>query len=95
MKEKDNLTDNNIGVVSNSTDTLTVKLAKNLQNLESVQAGKTTIDDNGLTIKKSDDDSSKNIVVLGDKVAFGDNKVNNMGSGSDGTGTEANRLTTI
>ena len=88
VKEKDNLTDNNIGVVSNSTDTLTVKLAKNLQNLESVQAGKTTIDDNGLTIKKSDDDSSKNIVVLGDKVAFGDNKVNNMGSGSDGTGTD-------
>ena len=88
VKEKDNLTDNNIGVVSNSTDTLTVKLAKNLQNLESVQAGKTTIDDNGLTIKKSDDDSSKNVVVLGDKLAFGDNQVNNMGSGSDGTGTD-------
>lgn len=88
VKEKDNLTDNNIGVVSNSTDTLTVKLAKNLQNLESVQAGKTTIDDNGLTIKKSDDDSSKNIVVLGDKVAFGDNQVNHMGSGSDGTGAD-------
>ena len=88
VKEKDNLTDNNIGVVSNSTDTLTVKLAKNLQNLESVQAGKTTIDDKGLTIKKSDDDSSKNVVVLGDKVAFGDNQVNNMGSGSDGTGTD-------
>ena len=82
VKEKDNLTDNNIGVVSNSTDTLTVKLAKNLQNLESVQAGKTTIDDNGLTIKKSDDDSSKNVVVLGGKVAFGDNQVNNMGSGA-------------
>ncbi|WP_418292816.1 ESPR-type extended signal peptide-containing protein [Megasphaera sp.] len=88
VTNKDNLTDNNIGVVSNGTDTLTVKLAKNLQNLESVQAGKTTIDDNGLTIKKSDDDSSKNVVVLGDKVAFGDNQVNNMGSGSDGTGTD-------
>ncbi|WP_278504152.1 ESPR-type extended signal peptide-containing protein [Mitsuokella multacida] len=85
VKETNNLTDNNIGVVSNSTDTLTVKLAKRLTNLESVQAGKTTIDDNGLTIKKSDDDSSKNVVVLGDKVAFGDNQVNNMGSGSDGT----------
>ncbi len=84
VKEKDNLTDNNIGVVSNGTDTLTVKLAKKLKNLESVQAGKTTIDDNGLTIKKSDDDSSKNIVVLGDKVAFGNTQVNNMGSGSDG-----------
>ena len=82
VTNKDNLTDNNIGVVSNGTDTLTVKLAKNLQNLESVQAGKTTIDDKGLTIKKSDDDSSKNVVVLGDKVAFGDNQVNNMGSGA-------------
>ena len=82
VKEKDNLTDNNIGVVSNGTDTLTVKLAKRLTNLESVQAGKTTIDDKGLTIKKSDDDSSKNVVVLGDKVAFGDNQVNNMGSGA-------------
>lgn len=88
VKEKDKLTDNNIGVVSNGTDTLTVKLAKNLKDLQSVQAGKTTIDDNGLTIKKSDDDSSKNIVVLGDKVAFGDTQVNNMGSGSDGTGTD-------
>lgn len=90
VKETNNLTDNNIGVVSNSTDTLTVKLAKRLTNLESVQAGKTTIDDNGLTIKKSDDDSSKNIVVLGDKVAFGDTQVNNMGSGSDGTDADGN-----
>ena len=88
VTNKDNLSDNNIGVVSDGTSTLTVKLAKNLQNLESVQAGKTTIDDKGLTIKKSDDDSSKNVVVLGDKVAFGDNQVNNMGSGSDGTGTD-------
>ena len=82
VTNKDNLSDNNIGVVSDGTSTLTVKLAKNLKNLESVQAGKTTIDDNGLTIKKSDDDSSKNVVVLGDKVAFGDNQVNNMGSGA-------------
>ncbi len=88
VKEKDNLTDNNIGVVSNGTDTLTVKLAKKLKNLESVQAGKTTMDGNGLTIKKSDDDSGKNVVVLGDQVAFGDNQVNHMGSGSDGTGTD-------
>ena len=88
VTNKDNLTDNNIGVVSDGTSTLTVKLAKNLKNLESVQAGKTTIDDKGLTIKKSDDDSSKNVVVLGDKVAFGDTQVNNMGSGSDGTGTD-------
>ena len=82
VTNKDNLSDNNIGVVSDGTSTLTVKLAKNLKDLQSVQAGKTTIDDKGLTIKKSDDDSSKNVVVLGDKVAFGDNQVNNMGSGA-------------
>ena len=85
VTDKDNLTDNNIGVVSNGTNTLTVKLAKNLKNLQSVQTGRTTMDDNGLTIKKSDDDSSKNVIVLGDQVAFGDNQVNHMGSGSDGT----------
>ena len=85
VTNKDNLSDNNIGVVSDGTSTLTVKLAKNLKDLQSVQAGKTTINDDGLTIKKSDDDSNKNIVVLGDKVAFGDTQVNNMGSGSDGT----------
>ncbi|WP_298026972.1 ESPR-type extended signal peptide-containing protein [uncultured Dialister sp.] len=85
VTDKDKLTNNNIGVVSNGTDTLTVKLAKNLKNLQSVQTGKTTMDDNGLTIRKSDDDSSKNVIVLGDKVAFGDNQVNHMGSGSDGT----------
>ena len=90
VREQDNLTDNNIGVVSNGTDTLTVKLAKNLKNLKSVQAGKTTIDDNGLTIKKSDDDSGKNILVLGDKVAFGDTQVNRMGSGSDDTDADGN-----
>lgn len=82
VTDKDKLTDNNIGVVSNGINTLTVKLAKDLKDLNSVQAGKTTMDAKGLTIRKSDDDSSKNVVVLGDKVAFGDNQVNNMGSGA-------------
>ena len=82
VTNKENLSDNNIGVVSDGTSTLTMKLAKNLKDLQSVQAGKTTIDDKGLTIKKSDDDSSKNVIVLGDQVAFGDNQVNNMGSGA-------------
>ena len=82
VTDKDKLTDNNIGVVSNGINTLTVKLAKDLKDLNSVQAGKTTMDDKGLTIRKSDDDSSKNVIVLGDQVAFGDNQVNNMGSGA-------------
>ena len=44
------LTDNNIGVVSNGTDTLNIKLAKTLTNLDSVTAGGTTINNGGLTV---------------------------------------------
>ena len=44
------LSDNNIGVVSNGTDTLNVKLAKTLTGLESVTAGSTTINNDGLTV---------------------------------------------
>ena len=45
-----NLTDNNIGVVSDGTGTLNVKLAKTLTGLDSVTAGGTTINSGGLTI---------------------------------------------
>ena len=44
------LTDNNIGVVSNGTGTLNVKLAKTLTGLDSVTAGGTTINSGGLTV---------------------------------------------
>ena len=44
------LSDNNIGVVSNGMDTLNVKLAKTLTGLESVTAGSTTINNDGLTV---------------------------------------------
>ena len=44
-----NLTDNNIGVVSDGT-TLNVKLAKTLIGLDSVTAGGTTINAGGLTV---------------------------------------------
>ena len=44
------LSDNNIGVISNGTDTLNVKLAKTLTGLESVTAGSTTINNDGLTV---------------------------------------------
>ena len=45
-----NLTDNNIGVVSDGTGTLNVKLAKTLTGLDSVTAGGTTINSGGLTV---------------------------------------------
>ena len=44
------LSDNNIGVVSNGSDTLNVKLAKTLTGLDSVTAGNTTINNGGLTV---------------------------------------------
>ena len=43
------LTDGNIGVVSNGTDTLNIKLAKNVK-VDSVTAGNTVINNNGLTV---------------------------------------------
>ena len=45
-----NLTDNNIGVVSDGTGTLNVKLAKTLTGLDSVTAGGTIINSGGLTV---------------------------------------------
>ena len=80
VTNKDNLTDNNIGVVSNGTDTLTVKLAKELKDLTSVTTGNTKLEDKGMTITNTTDET-KNVVINGDSISFGGNQVNNMGSG--------------
>lgn len=85
VKEAGKLTDNNIGVVSNGTDTLTVKLAKDLKDLTSVTTGKTVQNDSGIKITNDANDETKNVVINGDKISFGGNQVKNMGSGSDGT----------
>lgn len=85
VTNKDSLTDNNIGVVSNGTDTLTVKLAKDLKDLNSVTTGKTVQNDSGIKITNDAADETKNVVINGDQISFGGNQVNNMGSGSDGT----------
>ena len=85
VTNKDSLTDGNIGVVSNGTDTLTVKLAKDLKDLNSVTTGKTVQNDGGITITNDANDETKNVVINGDQISFGGNQVKNMGSGSDGT----------
>ena len=85
VKETGKLTDGNIGVVSNGTDTLTVKLAKELKDLTSVTTGKTVQNDSGIKITNDANDETKNVVINGDKISFGGNQVKNMGSGSDGT----------
>ncbi|MEH8047642.1 YadA-like family protein [Gallibacterium anatis] len=63
QKDVNQLTDNNIGVVSNGTDTLTIKLAKNLVNLTSVETGsgnnKTKMTENGVTTTVKDGDTFK------------------------------------
>ena len=63
QKGVNQLTDDNIGVVSNGTDTLTIKLAKNLVNLTSVETGsgnnKTKMTENGITTTVKDGDTFK------------------------------------
>lgn len=102
---KDNLSDNNIGVIANTDDnTLTVKLANNVtvdsvttgntvMNHDGVTNGKTTLNKDGITIQNTDPnntDPNKNIVIKDGNISFGGNQVKNMGSGSDGTDEKGN-----
>ncbi|WP_251440741.1 YadA-like family protein [Veillonella intestinalis] len=73
ISNEEQLTDNNIGVVSNGKDTLTVKLAKdiNLGKDGSVTTGNTSINNDGLTVKGEDGNpgttvGSDGMVVNGD-----------------------------
>jgi len=93
VTNKDNLTDNNIGVVSNGTDTLTVKLAKELKDLTSVTTGKTVQNDSGIKITNSTTDETKNVVINGDKISYGGNQVTNMGSGINTATNQYDTLT--
>ena len=92
VKETGKLSEGNIGVVSNGTDTLTVKLAKELKDLTSVTTGKTVQDDSGIKITNSTTDVTKNVVINGDKISYGGNQVTNMGSGIN---TDTNKYDTL
>ena len=69
------LTDNNIGVVSDGTGTLNVKLAKTLAGLDSVTAGGTTINGGGLTV------GGKNYVSP-NGINANDQKITNVADGN-------------
>lgn len=56
IKDKAKLSSNNIGVYKNKDGNLTVALAKNLQDLESVTTGDTVINNSGVTIKDGGND---------------------------------------
>ena len=77
------LSDNNIGVVSNGTDTLNVKLAKELKDLTSVTAGDTVMNTDGVTIT-----GGPKIVKTG--IDAGNKQIVNVASGGDVTTNGAN-----
>ncbi|MGN0953236.1 MAG: YadA-like family protein [Megasphaera elsdenii] len=64
-------TANNIGVMANGENGLAIRLAKKLNGLESVTTGKTTMDDNGLTIAGSDGKAGTTVTGSGIKIAAG------------------------
>ena len=66
--------DKNIGVVKNGANGLSLRLAKNLDGLDSVTTGKTTMNDSGLTIAGSEGKAGTTITSSGIKIAAnGDN----------------------
>ena len=78
------LTDGNIGVVADGTDTLTVKLAKDLTGLNSVTTGNTTINNAGITITNPTD-ASKSVSLTTAGLNNGGNQITNVASGLGGT----------
>ena len=77
MTDTSKLTDGNIGVVSNGTDTLNIKLAKDLK-VDSVTAGNTVINNNGLTV-------GGNTYVTNNGINANSQKITNVAAGTDGT----------
>ena len=71
------LTDGNIGVVSNGIDTLNIKLAKDVK-VDSVTAGNTVINNNGLTV-------GGNTYVTNNGINANSQKITNVAAGTDGT----------
>ena len=74
------LTDGNIGVVSNGTDTLNIKLAKDLK-VDSVTAGNTVINNNGLTV-------GGKTYVTNNGLNANDQKVTNVADGQVAAGSK-------
>ncbi len=89
------LSDGNIGIVSDGKDTLNVKLSKDIKGLDSIEAkrvnaetvnsstfnaGNTTINNNGLTVKS--DDGSRSLTVQDGNVSMAGNQIHNVAAGT-------------
>ena len=86
------LTDNNIGVVADAaTNTLTVKLAKDIDlgTTGSVKTGNTTVNNAGVTIANAD--PNKTVSLSGSGLNNGGNQITNVASG----GTDATNAANI
>ena len=95
------LSDNNIGVIGDKTDTLTVKLAKSLKGLSSVEvkddAGNTTnITPNGITISQSEKDGKKpdNVSLTKDGLNNGGQNITNVAGNLPGAKKDTTAPTT-
>ena len=76
------LTDNNIGVVSNGTNTLNIKLAKDVK-VDSVTTGNTVINNNGLTV-------GGKTYVTNNGINANNQTITNVASGGNTTTNAAN-----
>ena len=83
---KGELTDGNIGVNPTEDGKLSVQLAKNIDLTEngSIKMGETVINNGGLTIKNSTNPDN-NVVINGDKISMGGNRIENVATGVVGT----------
>ena len=74
-------TDDNIGVVSDGSNNLKVRLAKALKGLESITAGDTFINNNGITI--SNGAAGNTVSLTKNGLDNGGNKITNVADGTD------------
>lgn len=89
-KKEADLTDGNIGVVSSQSGDdgqLLIKLNKdlNLGNNGSVKMGNTTINNDGMTISKTESGKTTTVTLTDKGLNNGGNKITNVAAGTDGT----------
>ena len=87
-------TDDNIGVVSDGTNNLKVRLAKALKGLESVTTGDTVMNNNGVTINNGAAGNTVSLTKNG--LDNGGKKITNVAAGVNGTdAVNVNQLNTV
>ena len=86
--------DDNLGVVSDGSNNLKVRLAKALKGLESVTTGDTVINNTGITI--SHGAAGNTVSLTKDGLNNGGNKITNVAAGVNGTdAVNVNQLKTV